>query len=212
MLIRKPWDFEAVSLGEHIKRSRLKRGWLLKEVGALFGVSMETVINWEKGITTPEIRHMTGVISFLGYNPLPPPEERTLGNLLWARRRELGLTHKAAAKVMGVSPDTVLYWENEGKNPMPQLIPRIIEFLGCNPFPPGMRTIAELLKARRRELGMTQYDAATKFDVWQGTYSQWEQGGLIRSPKKHKIIAEFLGVSEEEVRMAVGEKRRIIVV
>lgn len=165
-----------------------------------------TIVNWETDQAMPEIQYMSNVITFIGYNPLPPPTEKTFGVLLHARRRELGLTHKAAAKVLDVSPDTILYWENEGQCPQPQFMPRIIAFLGCDPFLKADPTIADLLKAKRRTLGITQAEAAHQLTTTNTAYSRWELGGLVWKKKDHKAIAELLGLSMEEVR-GVREKR-----
>ena len=59
-LIPKPYDFEPKTVGEHIKRERLKRGMLQKEVALLFKVDAFTILNWETGFTKPQIKGHSG--------------------------------------------------------------------------------------------------------------------------------------------------------
>lgn len=179
-----------------------------KDVAKILGVCLATIIHWEQGVSQPVNNEMPGVISFLGYNPLPEPEERTLATLLQARRRELGLSHRAAAKVMDVHPDTILYWENEGQCPQPQFMPRIISFLGCNPFLRPDATIPELLRAKRQVLGITQKEAAQRLGTRQAIFCRWEQGLPVRKKQFQLAIAEFLGFAVEDVRVVVGRCRK----
>jgi len=65
-LRKKPFDFEPKTLGEQIKKERLKRGLSQKEVGALLGVTSFTVLNWEKGKTEPLRESMQMIVRFLG--------------------------------------------------------------------------------------------------------------------------------------------------
>lgn len=204
-LIPMPWDFKPTTFGEHLKKRRLMLRLYQKDVAEILGVCLATIVHWEKGVAEPVNNEMPGIISFLGYNPLPEPEERTLASLIRARRRELGLSHRAAAKVLDVHPDTVLYWENEGRCPQPKFMPRIISFLGCNPFLRHNATIPELLRARRQALGVTQKEAAKLLGTGQAIFCRWEQGLPVRRKQFRLAIAEFLGLPVEEVRAVVGE-------
>lgn len=48
-MIKKPFDFEPKTLGEHIKKRRFMEGLFLEQLAARLGVTESTVINWEKG-------------------------------------------------------------------------------------------------------------------------------------------------------------------
>ena len=48
-LIRKPYDFEPQSLGEHIRRRRLMLSLTQEETAEGLGVNTWTVLNWETG-------------------------------------------------------------------------------------------------------------------------------------------------------------------
>lgn len=100
-------------MGEHMRRERLRRGWLQKDLARLFHVDKFTVVNWERGFTKPQIKDIPTLISFLGYDP-DPPTPRTIADHLYARRRVLGWSQKKAAEHVGVDPCTWSSWEGGG--------------------------------------------------------------------------------------------------
>lgn len=74
---------EPKTLGERIRKARMDKGLLIRELAALIGVSADTVINWELRGVKPTLKcHRQKVVEFLGlevYNghiptvwPLPP--------------------------------------------------------------------------------------------------------------------------------------------
>ena len=107
-LIPKPYDFEPITLGDHVRKKRLKMGLMQKEVAKL-GVNTWTILNWEKGHTEPPIVSIPIIVQFLGYDPFPQPE--TLPQRLLAKRREMGWSIKDAAEAVGVDPGTWRNWE-----------------------------------------------------------------------------------------------------
>lgn len=108
-LIPKPYDFEPKTLGEHIRKKRLKMGLTQKEVAKLLDVNTWTILNWEKGHTEPPIGSIPAIVRFLGYDPYPQPE--SLSQHLLAKRREKGWSIKEAAEAIGVDPCTWGNWE-----------------------------------------------------------------------------------------------------
>ncbi len=57
------------TIGEHIKKRRLKLGLEQEQVAAKAGHTWLSVSNWERGIHRPTKRAMTPIIAFLGYDP-----------------------------------------------------------------------------------------------------------------------------------------------
>lgn len=114
-LIPKAWDSVPATIGEHILRRRLELGLYQKDVAKLFGVTLFTVINWEKGRTEPTVSNIPSLIQFLGYDPAPPEQLTSIADRLKARRRELGLEHRDAARLLGVDSGTWLAWEAGGE-------------------------------------------------------------------------------------------------
>lgn len=130
-LIKKAWDFEPKTVGEHIKRERLKRRLLQKDLSPLFNVDTFTILNWETGATKPQIKDVPALISFLGYDP-EPPSPVTVAEQIWAKRRERGWSQRQAASYMGVDPCTWSSWEQGGTIKRPEHRKLVADFLGLN--------------------------------------------------------------------------------
>lgn len=111
-LIPKDYDFEPVSLGDHIRKKRLRLSLFQWEVAQRLEVNPWTVLNWEKGHTEPPISSIPAILEFLGYDPFSAPE--TIPNRLLAKRRQMGWTIKQAAAAVGVDPSTWGNWELGG--------------------------------------------------------------------------------------------------
>lgn len=104
------------------------------------------------------------------------------------------------ATQLGVNEWTVGNWETGQTNPVLRFVPAIIRFLGYDPEPPQQKTIAEHLKAKRRELGWSQKDAARHLGVDPSTWSSWERGGTIMALAHRKCVATFIDMPESEIR------------
>ncbi len=78
---------DPVTLGDHLRRRRLELGLYQKDVGIQIGVTASTIWNWEHGWTVD-----SRVIVFLGYNPIPCPDD-LLERLGWYKQVN-GLTLK----------------------------------------------------------------------------------------------------------------------
>jgi len=67
--------------------------------------------------------------------PVPKPgypkQRTTLGERLRARRIDLGLTQKEAARRLAVHPASIRSWE-DGAKPSPFLALRVLDFLGSD--------------------------------------------------------------------------------
>lgn len=101
-----------------------------------------------------------------------------MGEHIRRRRRELGLTLRAARKDLGVSPYTLANWEKGKTAPVIIHMPGILQFLGYDPFPTP-ETLAERMLAKRRVMGWTIEEAARQFGVDEGTWSDWESTGHV---------------------------------
>jgi transcriptional regulator with XRE-family HTH domain len=97
-------------LGDHIRKRRLDLGLRQKDLARLLKANVNTVTNWEVGRSTPALRHVPGIIRFLGYVPFSGGD--TLPERLVAYRRIHGLSQKRLAAQLGVDPSTLARWEN----------------------------------------------------------------------------------------------------
>lgn len=58
---------------------------------------------------------------------------------------------------------------------------------------------ADLVKARRIELGMTQLDLAYALQITPSTISMWERGRMLPHYKSLAKLSNVLGVSERDL-------------
>ncbi len=109
-MIRKPYDFEPKTLGDHIRRRRLMLSLTQEETAERLGVNAWTVLNWETGQSKPAIQFIPALIGFLGYDP-EQVHQGTLAVRLVAKRRLLGLSQREAARSLKIDPGTWAGWE-----------------------------------------------------------------------------------------------------
>ena len=109
----KPYVEAPKTLGQHLLRRRLTLGLTQPQAALQVSTSVETLANWEKDRTAPADRYYPGILRFLGYDLFGPPT--TLGERLSHKRRQLGLSIKAAARLAEVDEGTFATWERDGK-------------------------------------------------------------------------------------------------
>jgi len=117
------------TLGDHLRKKRLDLKLLQKEVALKIGVKEETIYNWEKNRSSPQLHYTQKVIEFLGYVPFEPPP-RTLGERIVNKRRLLGITQEELAHRLGVDPTTLARWERNESQPLKRHLERLTAFLG----------------------------------------------------------------------------------
>ncbi|MCC6579752.1 MAG: helix-turn-helix domain-containing protein [Phycisphaeraceae bacterium] len=99
------------TLGEHLVARRHGLGLYQRDVAKQLGVSVETVLHWEKDQTSMPDKMWPAVIAYLGYDPFACPADAPLGERLRQWRRVRGLSIKRAAKHVGVNEGTWAKWE-----------------------------------------------------------------------------------------------------
>jgi len=102
-----------VTLGEHLKKARLSRGILQREIAQHIGVSQFTYIWWERDRYLPRNSHWKPIVEFLGYYPILEPISEL--NWILAVRRQLGLSKKKMAQILGIDEVTYAKIENNQK-------------------------------------------------------------------------------------------------
>ncbi len=70
----------------------------------------------------------------------------------------------------------IFLWENNRVKPSLRLIPKIIEFLGYDPYEAVAENLADNIKAYRRLRGLSQKKLAELLGVDQTTLAGWERG------------------------------------
>ena len=99
-------------------------------LGAVLGVNRDSVRNWELGWAEPGLRHMPAVLAFLGYDPVRQPA--TIGEQLRVKRRALGMTQQDAARLLGMSRESIVNWEGGSRVPQGGHLRKVLDFLGAD--------------------------------------------------------------------------------
>jgi transcriptional regulator with XRE-family HTH domain len=102
-------DFPAnpQTLGEHIKRERMKRGLLQKDVAQILCVNVMTLTNWENNYRNVQVNHIPSIVEFLGYTPEILNDFAPLKSEVFLYRCKHGLTQKQMAKYLGIDSATL---------------------------------------------------------------------------------------------------------
>lgn len=109
-----PQDLKTV--GDHIRRRRLERELLQKDVANILQVSEDTITYWENNRTIPQIQLMPRIIRFLGYIPMAV-DTQTLGGKIAMYRITRGLSYKRMGRLLGVDASTIAVWEENIHKP-----------------------------------------------------------------------------------------------
>jgi transcriptional regulator with XRE-family HTH domain len=124
-----PYPQNPATLGDHLKKRRIEASLYQRQVAVEIGVTLNTILDWEKDRKEPETRYWPGILKFLGYDPHPEP--RSLGERLRAKYRVLGLPRKAAAQRLGIDEGTLQRYEEGTRRPTsPQARRLTARFLG----------------------------------------------------------------------------------
>ncbi|MDP1549042.1 MAG: hypothetical protein Q8L97_02615 [Nitrosomonas sp.] len=133
-------------------------------------------------------------------------EPKTIGEHILKRRLFLNMMQIDVAALFNVTHFTVGNWENGHAKPKFCQTPILIKFLGYDPVNLNPKSIAELLFAKRRELGWTQKVASQNLGVDPCTWSSWECGGTIMTHEHRRLVASFLGIAEDAINEAIRTK------
>lgn len=116
------------TLGDHLRKARLDRGLSQEHVARELGVTVGTVLNWERNYTRVRTRLMPKVVAFLGNDPRE--ESGELGERIRALRERQGLSQADLAARLGIDVMTVTRWERgRVRKLFPAMKRRFEEFL-----------------------------------------------------------------------------------
>ena len=111
---------------------------------------------------------------------------RTWGDHIKIRSLDLRLTKRALAKRFGIDDVTIYLWEKNRVKPSLAQIPKIIEFLGRDPFEKEPENLGDRILEYRRVHGLSQKKLAEQLRVDQVTLSGWERGE--HKPSKNLLL------------------------
>jgi len=92
-----------------------------------------------------------------------------------------------------ISQSTYITWETDQAEPEIRHWPKIINFLGLDPFAGKESTLGERLQAKYRELGIPRRRAANLLGIDEGTLLRYERGKWQPGKRNGEIIERFLG-------------------
>ena len=96
------------------------------------------------------------------------------------------------AKIIGVSIDTITYWENDRSQPTLMNMPKIVSFLGYSPFIIEAIAIGDQIRNLRIQKGLSQKKLAKFIDIDPSTLATWEHNKGRPDKKKLMILLKQL--------------------
>jgi len=96
------------------------------------------------------------------------------------------------AERLGVTDGTIYLWENNRVRSSLAQIPKVIEFLGRDPFEIAFRSLRDTIREYRRVHGLSQKKLADQLAVDQTTLAAWERGEHRPSSKLILHLNSFL--------------------
>jgi len=115
-----------------------------------------------------------------------------IGEQLKVRRKRLNLRQSELAKLIGVSEDCITNWETGKNKPYITYYPKLIKFLGYNPFQVEVENLGGQIRKYRVENGLSQQDLAKLLNVNESTVFHWENGGHKPLPSKLKLLEKII--------------------
>ena len=103
---------------------------------------------------------------------------------------QLKLFQSDVAKIFDVCEDSITGWETGRSVPQIQYYPKLIEFLGYNPFPVETETLGGRIKKYRIEQGLSHAKLGAKIGVDASTIGAWEQNEHVPNREKIKILEQ----------------------
>lgn len=130
-----------------------------------------------------------------------------LGAHVEASRHRAGLRRVDLALQLQVSEETIRLWEKGAVQPSADRLSRLIAVLALETSDwskpeearPDLPPLARALREERDARAITQAEAVQLLDVPQATYAGWETGRSTPSMAFFARLANFLGMSDDEV-------------
>lgn len=212
---------EALSTATLAVRLRERRAELVlsrEAAASQMDTSADTLRKWECG-RIPQVAAYPAIVRFLGVEPWPEPT--TLADKLRAERRRRGITITQAAAVLGVDPNTFWWWEQDRAPHLVAHRERIAAFLRAprheleppvpapeaEPEDPEL-TLGQMLRDRRKELGLSQPQAAAQIGINEWTLLSWEHDRRVPTDRFYPALITFLGREPWPAPAKTGHKLR----
>lgn len=119
-------------------------------------------------------------------------DPQTIGQQLLKRRLDLRLLQKDEAKQLGVTTDCIHLWEKGNSTPQIQHAPKIIEFLGFNPYSVKSKSLGGQIKNYRLSHGLSHKKLGKILGVDASTVGSWENGKFLLGQPTLNQLEELL--------------------
>src|SRR3569833_58601 len=189
-----------------LRRRRAKLGLCRAAAAAMMDVCEGTLRKWECGRHEPTVSAYPAIISFLGRDPWPKPT--SLSEELRAARFRRGYTIPQAASELRIDASTYWSWEHGRRIHRHADRAAVDAFIGthtndllASKSTPELTSdtdsniilLGDLLRDRRRALGLSQVQAAANIGVNPWTLLGWEQSHHEPPDRFFPSIIKFLG-------------------
>ncbi len=112
-----------------------------------------------------------------------PKNPETLGDHILAKYLRLGLSHSEAADQLGFDGHVLWGWTSNRKKVHLKFIPRVIEWLGYDPFPEP-ESLGVSLRNHRMAAGLSQETLGKLLGIRASTIGEFERGRIPN--RKHR--------------------------
>jgi transcriptional regulator with XRE-family HTH domain len=117
-----------ISIGDNIRKKRMELKLLQKDVAKILGVTEDSITNWEKNRSVPQIHFFPGIINFLGHLPFEI-DLTTFSGKIKAYRQINGLSQNKIGEIFKVDGTTVCSWELGENQPHKRMIAKLDSIL-----------------------------------------------------------------------------------
>jgi transcriptional regulator with XRE-family HTH domain len=136
-----------------------------------------------------------------------PWAPKTLGEHLRKRRYEGKWQQKDVALRLAVNQWTLIGWATDRSTPSVGMLPRILDFLGYDPFPEPA-TLGERVVAKRRALGIARERLAWAFGIDENALRAWEEDEKHPVGEHREVIDWFLAAPPKDIQTIVPQPGR----
>jgi len=112
----------------------------------------------------------------------------TIGEHIRKRRLSLSMKQEDVGKQIGVSTDSITYWENNRSIPMVHQMPQIVKFLGYDPLSIDDGDLTGQLKKYRFRHGLSHKKMGRLIGVDASTVGAWEKKCPISKKHLEKVV------------------------
>jgi len=134
-----------------------------------------------------------------------PKTVQTIGDHLRKKRLDLKVFQRDVAKRLGVTTSTITNWEKNRGGPALRLIPKIITFLGSDPFPQAVSSLRGKILQYRWTQGLTIKKLAGILGIDPTTLARWERGEVEPRGKLKERVNSFLKILTGQAKLVVNQ-------